>query len=69
MLDVVIGRHTWILLLSPCGGKVAKYARTCVRRYTHKNQNRKKVGEKKRGYGQERKQAKGKKVGKRNDTH
>ena len=37
-LDVIIGQHTWILLLSPHGERVAKYTRTYLQRYTHKKQ-------------------------------
>jgi len=43
MLDVIIGRNTWIVLLSPYGERVAKYAptRTCIRRYTHTKKEKK----------------------------
>ena len=40
MLDVIIGWHTWISLLSPCGYRVAKYARKYIRRYMHKKTKR-----------------------------
>jgi len=45
MLDVIIGRHTWILLFSPYGERVKKYAHIYIRRDTHTN----KIVEEKKG--------------------
>jgi len=36
ILNVIIGRHVWILLLSSCGERVAKYVPTYILKYTHK---------------------------------
>ena len=50
MLDVIIGRHTRILLFSPYGERVAKYAHT----YNQDTHTHKKIGGKRqKGVGEQ----------------
>jgi len=41
ILNFIIGRFTWALFLLPCKKRLAKYAHTYTRGYTHKRKKRK----------------------------
>jgi len=70
--NVIIGRHKWILLLLPCGKRVAKYVHKSIRRWQEQGENgksRKQTPKKKRQKSRVRKKErieKGKSIGKRN---
>jgi len=51
MLYVLNGWHTWILLFSPYGERVAKNARTYIQTYTHKRKKKRGTKTKKRRMG------------------